>query len=94
MINKNRNLQKIYDPKLNKFIEYGKEINIYLEDNPHKEETVNYLFKNPQKYNLSQINKIKFNLNEYKENYIPTIEELPFHLDHVNIIGKMNEAQQ
>ena len=33
-----KNLQKIYDPKLNKFIEYENEINIYVENNTNSKD--------------------------------------------------------
>lgn len=93
MINKNKNLQKIYDPNLNKFIEYGNGngngINIYLQNNINKQENISYLIKNPQNFNLAEINKVKINLKENKENYIPFVRIYNYSELNINYIDQI-----
>ena len=55
----------------------------------NKEEASNYLIKNPHKYNLAQINKIKFNLKENKESYIPFVRLYNYSQLKVNFIDQI-----
>lgn len=75
---------------MNKFIELnGIEINIYLQNNPNKQESISYLIKNPHNFNLAEINKVKINLKEHKENYIPLARIYNYSQLNINYIDQI-----
>ena len=64
-------------------------MNIYLQNNYNKNENTNFLIKNPQNFNFSEIYKIKFNLKEIKENYIPFIRIYNYSQLNINYIDQI-----
>lgn len=88
MINRNPNLKIIYDPNSNKFIKFDADINVYLENN-NKKGSNSFLLKNPHKFNLAEANKIKFDLKDYKEKYIPMVRIYNYSELNVNFIDQI-----
>ena len=81
-------MKKIYDPVSNKFINFDSEINVYLE-NSSKKDSNSFVYRNFHKYNLAEANKIKFDLKEYKENYIPMVRLYNYSDLNVNFIDQI-----
>ena len=67
---------------------YEHDITVYLEKSTTNN-TENFIYKNPHKYNLAESNFIKFNLKDYKESYVPMVRLYNYSELNVNFIDQI-----
>ncbi len=60
-----------------------------MESSSSKKDTESFVLRNPHKYNLADANKIKFNLQTYKESYIPMVRIYNYTELNVNFIDQV-----
>ena len=61
---------------------------MYLESHSIKD-SQSFMLRNPHKYNLADTSKIKFNLANYKENYIPMVRVYNYSELNLNYIDQV-----
>lgn len=59
-----------------------------MEVNSNKE-TQNYIYRNPHKFSLADSKKIKLNLNDYKDSFIPMIRVYNYSEMNINYIDQI-----